>query len=67
MTNFFKVNQIRLRLKMKLAQYSWYNSSVILLSDEGFSIVIHVKKIDNTVRKLIPQVIDGASVKVELG
>ena len=66
MSAFNEANQVRLALKMKLSQYSWYCSSVVLSIDDGFGVVINVKKIDNTVRKIIAPVIDGVSVKVEI-
>lgn len=66
MSTFFEANQIRLMLKMKLSQYAWYNSSTVLSVDDGFGVVIGVKQLDNAVRKLVPPVIDGVSVKVEV-
>jgi hypothetical protein len=66
MSTFSEANQVRLILKMKLVQYSWYNSSTVLAADDGFCVVIGVKRLDNTVRKLVAPVIDGVSVKAEL-
>jgi hypothetical protein len=66
MSTFSEANQVRLVLKMKLVQYSWYSSSTVLSLEDGFGVVIGVKQMDNTVRKLVPPVVDGVSVKVEL-
>jgi len=66
MSTFSEANQVRLVLKMKLVQYSWYSSSTVLSADDGFVVVVGVKQMDNTVRKLVPPVVDGVSVKVEL-
>lgn len=66
MPTFSDANQVRLNLKMKLSQYSWYSSSTVVSSDDGYSVVVGVKRLDNHVRKLIPPVIDGISVKTEL-
>lgn len=66
MSTFGDANQVRLMLKMKLSQYSWYNSSTVLSNDDGFGVVIGVKHLDNAVRKLIPPVVDGVSVKAEV-
>lgn len=63
---YLKANRIRLSLKMKLSQYWWYGSSMIVSEKDGFSIAILVKKIDNQVRKLIPPVIDGVSIRTSL-
>lgn len=66
MSTFSEANQVRLVLKMKLVQYSWYSSSTVLSVDDGFGVVVGVRHMDNTVRKLVPPVVNGVSVKVEL-
>lgn len=66
MSTFGEANQIRLMLKMKLSIYAWYSSSTVLSIDDGFGVVIGVKHLDNAVRKLVPPVVDGVSVKVEV-
>ena len=66
MSTFSEANQVRLVLKMKLSQYSWYSSSTVLSLDDGFGVVVGVKQVDNTIRKLIPPVMDGVSVKTEV-
>lgn len=66
MSSFSEVNQVRLSLKMKLSQYSWYNSSRVTNIDDGFGIIIGVSRLDNAIRKLVAPVIDGVSVKMEI-
>jgi hypothetical protein len=66
MATFKEANQVRAALKMKLSFFSWYNSSGVNSGDGDYFIVIHVKKLDNFVRKQIPPVIDGVTVKTEL-
>lgn len=66
MSTFSQANQVRLLLKMKLSLHSWYSSSTVLNLDDGFGVVIGVKQLDNTIRKLIPPVVDGVSVKTEI-
>jgi len=66
MSTFSDANQVRLVLKMKLSMYAWYNSSTVVSVDDGFGVVIGVKQMDNSIRKLIPPVIDGVSVKTEV-
>lgn len=66
MSTFSEANQVRLLLKMKLSQHSWYSSSTVLSLDDGFGVVIGVKQLDNTTRKLIPPVMNGVSVKTEV-
>lgn len=65
MATFTEANQVRLALKMKLSQYAWYSSSRIFASNDDFAVLVYVKQIDNTVRKVIPPVIDSISIKVE--
>ena len=66
MSTFSDANQVRLLLKMKLSIYAWYNSSTVVSVDDGFGVVIGVKRVDNTIRKLVPPVVNGVSVKAEL-
>jgi hypothetical protein len=66
MATFQEANQTRTVLKMKLAIYSWYKSSAVGSASDGWGIVVTVKRIDNKVRKLIPQVINNVSVKTEV-
>jgi hypothetical protein len=66
MATFSEANQARLSLKMKLSQYSWYSSSAVVTATDGYSITVSVKVLDNRVRKLIPPVIEGVSVKTEV-
>jgi hypothetical protein len=66
MATFKDANQIRTVLKMKLAKYSWYKGSAVCGVSDGWGIVVTVKKVDNKVRKLIPPVVEGISVKTEV-
>lgn len=66
MSTFSDANQVRLLLKMKLSMYAWYNSSTVVSVDDGFGVIIGVKQMDNTIRKLVPPVINGVSVKAEV-
>lgn len=66
MSTFSAANQVRLSLKMKLSMYSWYSSSTVVSVDDGFGVVIGVKHMDNSIRKLIPPVINSVSIKAEV-
>lgn len=59
-------NQAHLILKMKLSNYYWYNSSGVYAGDDDYVVIVHVKKIDNSIRKIIPQVLNDVSVKTEV-
>lgn len=66
MPTFSEANQVRLSLKMQLSQHSWYNSTSVVAVDDGFGVIVGVKHVDNTVRKLIPPVVGNVSVKTEV-
>jgi len=66
MVTFSTANRVRLSIKMKLSQYSWYKSSLVISDADGYSIVINVKQLDNQIRKLIAPVVEGVSVKTEV-
>jgi hypothetical protein len=65
MATFKEANQVRLALKMKLVQHFWYSSSAVISTEDGYSVLVVVKHIDNKVRKLVPPVVDDVSVKTE--
>jgi hypothetical protein len=67
MNTFSYANQVRLSLKMKLSLYSWYSSSRVVPDSDSYSIVVSVSKLDNQVRKVIPQVLSGVGIKTEVG
>ena len=66
MSTFSEANQVRLGLKMKLSNYAWYNSSAVINVNDGFGIVVVASRLDNKVRKIVPPLIDGISIKVEV-
>lgn len=66
MTTFREADQVRLSLKMKLSYYSWYSSSAVISDSNGYSVVIAVKRLNNNVRKIVPQIVNGISIKTEL-
>lgn len=66
MATFKEANQVRISLKIKLSQYSWYSSSAVVTADDGYSIAVYVNRLDNSVRKVVTPVIDGVSIKTEL-
>lgn len=66
MSTFRETNQVRTVLKMKLANYSWYKGSSILAVSDGWGITVLVKELTNKVRKVIPPVINGLTVKIEV-
>jgi hypothetical protein len=65
MSTFKEANQVRLQLKMQLSVHSWYSSSTVISDDDGYAVVVLVKRLDNKTRKIIPPVIDGISVRTE--
>lgn len=65
MSTFKEANQIRLKLKIQLSVHAWYSSSRVVSDDDGYSVVVAVKQLDNKIRKVIPPVVDGISVRTE--
>ena len=66
MAIFSEAHQVRMSLKMKLSNHSWYNWSSIVTESDGYSVLINVKKINNFVRKIIPPIINGVGIRIEL-
>ena len=66
MVTFSMANQVRLSVKMKLSQYAWYSSSLVVPESDGYSVIVSVKKLDNQIRKIISPVVNGVSVKTEV-
>lgn len=66
MTTFTEASQARLVLKMKLSNYAWYKGCSVVTDDDGFAVLVDVTRIDNSVRKIVPQVYSGVLIKTEL-
>lgn len=67
MATLKEANHARAGLKMKLSRFWWYSSSEVMLGKGDYYIVVMVKRLNNFVRKNVPSVIDGVSIKSELG
>lgn len=65
MATFSEANQVRLSLKMKLSNYYWYISNTIISEQDSYYVLVHVKKVNNFVRKIITPVINGVDVRTE--
>lgn len=59
-------NMLRTSLKVKFSNYSWYVGSMIIPNTGGYTIIVNVKDLNNRVRKVVPPVIDGVDIKVEV-
>jgi len=66
MSSFKEANQVKNSLKMTLLNYAWFKSLSIELDDDGYYVVVHVSKLDNSIRKVIAPVKDGVTVKTEV-
>lgn len=67
MATLKEANHVRAALKMKLSRFWWYSSSEVTAGKGDYYIVIIVKRLNNFVRKTVPSVIDGVTIKSELG
>lgn len=66
MTPFKEANQAKTSLKMILSNYSWYQGIEVLPEEGGYCIVVSVSRMDNSVRKIVPIVHQGITVKVDV-
>lgn len=66
MITFREASQVRHALKMQLSNYAWYVNSTVYFDSNEYAILVHVKKINDTTRRIIPQVLDFVNIKVEL-
>lgn len=66
MATFMEANKIRTSLKMKLSNYHWYESSRVRPCSDGYLISIAVKDINDSIKKIIPPLVDGVEIKLEL-
>lgn len=66
MSTFKEANQARTSLKMVFSQYSWYEGSTVVPDDGEYAILVNVSRMDNSIRKVIPIVHQGVSLKVEV-
>ena len=58
MTTFKEANQIRVRLKMQLSDYSWYSSCSILTSnDSDYYIAVFVKNSNSKIKDIVPNIV----------
>ncbi len=65
MATFREADQVRLALKMKLHFHAWYKSSTVVPDNDGYSVIVGVKHLDNQVRKIISPVLNGVAIKVD--
>jgi len=66
MVTFKEASQARCALKMLLSNYAWYCGSVVYFDSSEYGILVNVKEINTTTRKIIPQVINNVNIKVEI-
>lgn len=66
MTSFKEANLARISLKIPFSHYSWVKGLAVEADGDGFCVVVYVTHIDNQIRKTIPSVHDGVSIKIEV-
>lgn len=66
MTTFKEANQARLKIKNKMANYSWYSNSGVFLDQDRYYVGITVKRLDDSVKNIVPHQVDGVLVKTIL-
>lgn len=66
MSIFREANQARIALKIKLSYHAWYKGSVVCAVSDGWGVLVYTKKIDNSVRKVVPPVLNGVAIRTEV-
>ena len=66
MSTFKEAHQVKLALKMKLQNFAWYHSSLVLPAKDSYYVQISVKKINDITKKHIPPFYKGVIVRTEL-
>jgi hypothetical protein len=67
MTNSFSgANQVKLAIKMKLSHYSWYKTSFVEMESDEWVVVVCVSKLDTAIKKIIPVVCNGITIRTTL-
>jgi len=66
MATFKDANQARVKLKTKLANYSWYSTSGVFLDDDRYYVGVVVKRWDDSVKSIVPSNLDGVVIKTLL-
>jgi hypothetical protein len=62
--SFNAANQARCSIKMKLSNFAWYKSSHIALDGDEYVVVVSCSvPITDAMRREIPAVLDGVSIK----
>jgi len=66
MSAFNEANQAKHSLKMTLSNYHWFMGISVVTEHDGYCVLVHVKHMDNGVRKVVPIVHNGVTVKVDV-
>jgi hypothetical protein len=68
MATFFDANQVRLMVKMKLSNYSWYHDCCVVSNDNdsGYMVLVGIKRLDDKITKIIPKKVNGVIIKHKL-
>lgn len=65
MTTFFEATQVKLILKMKLSNYSWYEGASVIFEKDKFLVLISVSRINKKVKKTVPNQVNNVIVKLK--
>lgn len=65
-TTFSEASQARLIIKMQLSDYAWYRSCSVVSDHDNFIVLVGVSYINGRVRKIVPRIINGVSIKIEI-
>ena len=66
MATYKEAFRVRSSMKMAMSQHAWYCGSRVLCEQSDYHIIINVKAINNAVKKVVPPVVNGVSIRLEL-
>lgn len=66
MATFMEATRVKNSLKMKLSQQSWFRTiGIEYKSSDGFCVVVYTDKIDDMVKKVVPQLHEDVDIILE--
>ena len=63
---FFKANQARLKLKMKVSNYAWYHDCEVIVYNGSYIVLVGIARLDAKIRKIIPIKVDNVIIHLKV-
>jgi hypothetical protein len=66
MITFFEANQARLVTKMNFFYHSWYKGCSVVTGNSGYTVLVGVSSMDESIRSIIPNNIKGVQINLKV-